>query len=573
MEFGSLMKDLAALRANNPFANDVMDQVDRILASRNFERLQQHAKEALAYLVANKLLGREIKEVTIAIDVWGETAEAYNPTENNKVRTALRDLRNRLKSWDAGEGRNEPIQILIPERTYLPEINERRPKVAVIAFCNWNPREAQDHLCTAVRDEIIHWLSHSGVIQATASTPEAAENQRFSHTLRGSLETHDHLIRLNVSLSDNGIMKAVFGKSFEGGRDDLLKLARRVADEIMPKIRAVNGHNGWPDHKPERFEALALYQRGLWHLKRRTAPDILKSISLFEQAIDANRDFVLAYSGLADALLVLSWYKPATPDRVSFDTAKAHALSAYALNPHLPQVMTSLGYAKLLCDFDWVGAEEDLRQAIRLGDTYAPAHHWLGNLLVMQGRFDEAEKETRAAFNLDRGSIVIRKNLGDPFYYSKRYKQAIDAYRATLKIDSTFWMAHFFLGLSYEQAGDFEGALGEFQSIAETDGVGSVLEGAIAHVYAVSGRQEEARLILKRLQEHPELSYVAPHTLAVVCAGLGDHDRAFAHLGACYENRVELVSWIKVDPRFEGLREDPRFDRFLKVIGLPSGAS
>ena len=567
--------DLNSRRLSSPFVDEALRHVERILASPKFERLQQKARELLVYLVAQRLLGRrEIREITIAMAVWNERPD-YDPIQNTKVRVALCDLRNRLIEYDAVEGRTDPIQILIPPRAYLPEIRERRPTVALVPILNWNPGNDQDYLCTAVADEILHRLTHSGAVRAARVPQAEVDAAQFAYSLRGTLECQNHGLRLNISLADNVIAKVIFGRSFEAGRDDLFKLSRQVAEAVLQVVQSDNGAHGEVIRKetPERFQALQLCQRGLWHLRRRTAPDILKAIELFEQAIEANRNFARAYSGLADCLLVLSWYRPATPDRVSFEAAKGHALTALRLSPQLPQVRTSLGYAKLLCDFDLEGAEEELRQAILFDNCYAQAHHWLANLLVMQGRFAEAEEEMQRAFHLDRGSIVIRKTMGDPFYYSGRYDSAIDAYGATLRIDPTFWMAHFFLGLAYEQTGECDRALEEFNAIAETDGVGSIVQGAIAHVEATSGRGAEARSILRRLQEHPEVSYVAPHTLAVIAAGLGERDRAFEWLEASYENRIELVAWIKVDPRFAALRDDSRFGHFLRRIGLSPSRS
>lgn len=319
---------------------------------------------------------------------------------------------------------------------------------------------------------------------------------------------------------------------------------------------------------PERFQALRLYQQGRFHLRRRTAAEIRRAIELFEQAIEANRECARAYSGLADCYLILSWYELSTPDRVWFEAAKEHALRAVALNAGLPEGYTSLGYARLLCDFDWAAAEEEFLRAIRIQNRYAPAHHWYANLLVMQGRFTEAEQELKRAFDLDPGSIVIRKTMGDPYYYSRRYEEAIKHYNSALKLDPNFWMANLFLGWSYAQMGEPARALAEFDAVTVQTGMNSIVQGSIGHLYATSGRAEEARPILQRLQEQPEASYVAPHTLAVIHAGLGEKDQALEWLNASYENRIELLAWIKVDPRFDTLRDDPRFDQFLGKIGL-----
>jgi len=562
-------EQLQALRISNPFVEETLTQLERIYSSPQFERTPK-GKSFLGFVVAKKLLGQadQIKETTIAHFVYHESAD-FNPAAQAYVRTAGADLRKRLAEYSESEGRNDPIEILIPPGGYVPEIRERRPAIAVSLFENWNRNGHEDHLCLPVSDEIAHQLMHSGAVTAGRVPSLDAGVERFGYGLRGSLECRGTILRLNASLSDFSTGQIICSKAFEGRRDDLLKLSRQIAKATVTAIQPemVNHHDPASSFPRERFEALQLYQQGRLHLRQRTAADIRRAIELFEQAVEADGEYARAYSGLADCHLVLSWYELSTPDRVWFEAAKSHALIAQSLNPGLPEVHTSLGYATLLCDFDWAGAEEAFLRAIRINNRYAPAHHWYANLLTMQGRFDEAEEEMKRASHLDPGSVVIRKTVGDPYYYSRRYEQAIESYRAALKIDPKFWMAHLFLGWCYELLGDTAQALQEFEVVRTQSGMSSIVQGAIGHAYALSGREPEARLIIHNLQEHAT-PCVAPHTLGVICAGLGDKDRAFEFLEASYESRIELLAWIKFDPRFEDLHGDPRFDAFLQKLGL-----
>ncbi len=566
---------LDGLRLADSAVDDALRQVDRILASPKFERVQRNARDFLGFVVAKKLLGRddEIKEVTIAIHVYGEPAD-YDPAENTKIRMAGCDLRKRLRDYYAREGQNDAIEITIPDGTYVPEILDHRPTIAVALFENWTPDGDQSYLCTAVQDEIAHRLRHTGNTRVYSVTRLEAGDRRFRYALRGSLECLSNNLRLNTSLSDRHSGRILASQAFEAKRDDLLKLSRQAADAVLEAVKPPHplvGNPRQPSH--ERFEALRLYQDGRWHLRRRTAGDIRKAIDLFEQAVEVNPEYARAYSGLADCHLILSWYELSTPDRLWFEVAKSYALTGLGLGPGLPEVHTSLAYAKLLSDFDWLGAEEEFQQAILIQNRYAQAHHWYGNLLVMQGRFAEAEDEMKRAFDLDPGSIAIRKTVADPFYYSRHYAEAIDRYNAALKIHPDFWMSHLFLGWAYQQAGENERALQEFEVVTARAGLNSIVQGAIGHLYATSGQEQKALSLLKHLGQPNEGPRVAPHTLAVVYAGLGDKDRAFEWLEASYENRIELLAWIKVDPRFDSLRGDDRFDRFLERVGLASTRS
>ena len=561
--------ELEARQLAEPFVGEVLHQVDRIMASQKFERVQQRARDFLAFVVSMKLLGRatEIKETIIAVAVWGEKAD-YDTSHNPKVRVAALELRKKLREYYAEEGEHDPIEISLPDGSYVPEICQRHPTIRVNPFENWNPEDDQAHLCPVISTEIADRLIRSGRVRVQTQ-PVMKSEVRYS--ARGSFECFNGTIRLNVSVSDMFARQVIFGESFQGRRDDLFKLSREVAAALLDVLKPEDHHSaGGLKKDVERFETLQLYQQGRYHLARRTAADIRKAISLFEQTTESDGRYARAYSGLADGYLVLSWYEVSPPDRVWFEKAKSCALSGVALNPGLPEVHTSLAYAKLLCDFDWEGAEEEFRQAILIQNRYAPAHHWYANLLTMQGRFEEAEEEIKRASYLDSGSIVIRKTLGDPYYYSRRFDRAIEAYRAAIKKDPHFWMAHLFLGWSYQHAGDRSKALQEFDCVIAQAGPNSIVQGAIAHLHASSGHEAEAISILTQLKAQPGAPYVAPHSVAAIYEGLGESDQAFAWLEASYESRIELLAWIKVDPRFHRLRVDPRFGQFLERIGLSS---
>jgi tetratricopeptide (TPR) repeat protein len=520
----------------------------------------------------------KISEWAIAFSVYEEQPN-YDPTLNGKIRVAAAYLRERLEEYYAREGQNDPIEIKIPKGTYVPTVRERRPAIAVIAIENWNPDAARHaHLCAPIREEIVLRLMSTGSLRVSRVEALETLDHQFHYGLRGSLECRADILRLNASLIDLHSREIICCHGFECRRDDILKLCRQVAEAVLARVSPEGDHNSMGAIRAPRarFECHQLYQKGRWHLRRRTAGDIKRAIDYFEQALEANSEYAPAYSGLADSHLLLSWYELTTPDRVWFESAKSYALTALKLNALLPEVRTSLAYALLLCDFDWAAAETEFRQSILFENHYAPAHHWYSNLLVMQGRFSEAEAEMNRAFHLDSGSIVIRKTMGDPYYYSRRYEEAIKRYSAALKTDPNFWMAHLFLGWAYQQEGATTRALHEFEAVTAHTGISSIAQGAIGHLYATSGEESKALSIINYLKEQPETPHVAPHTLAVIYAGLGENDRAFECLDASYANRIELLAWIKVDPRFEVLHADPRFDRFLERVGLktpPADAS
>jgi TolB-like protein len=229
---------LKARRLAEPFADETLRQLDHIYASHTFKRIQQHAKDFLGFIVAQKLLGQDegIKETTIAIHAFGESAN-YSPAERSTVRVAAGTLRQKLADYYTEEGRADPIEIVIPQETYVPEIRDRRASVAISVFENWNPRRGQDHLCRTVSDEIAHRLTQVGALQAERVDALEDADKHLAYGLRGSLECRDDLMRLNVSLSDLHAGQIVFGQAFEGKRDDLFKLSAKVATAIVTALR------------------------------------------------------------------------------------------------------------------------------------------------------------------------------------------------------------------------------------------------------------------------------------------------------------------------------------------------
>jgi TolB-like protein len=321
---------LKALLDKNTFADEALRQLDRILASPAFARLQDKAKGILGFGVAKKLLGQEaqVKEISIAWCVYKD--KDYDPAVDNKIRVAGVDLRKRLSAYAEGEGRNDPFEILLPDGTFVPEIRDRRLAISVMRFENWNPHGDQDHFCELIRDEIVSRLRHVCSVRASRDSLPGETGNQHRYLLRGSLECPDNRLKLNMSLSDTHTGRIISSASFEGRRDDLLNLPGRV---VEASLKALQSEAGAPaaiavPRSHEKFEAVQLYRQGRWHLRRRTDADIRRAIALFQQAIEANSEYAAAYSGLADCHLILSWYELSTPDRVWFEIAKDHALTA-----------------------------------------------------------------------------------------------------------------------------------------------------------------------------------------------------------------------------------------------------
>jgi tetratricopeptide (TPR) repeat protein len=186
--------------------------------------------------------------------------------------------------------------------------------------------------------------------------------------------------------------------------------------------------------------------------------------------------------------------------------------------------------------------------------------------LERRGRLEEATVEMAQALELDPVSLIINKNVGDPLYYMRHYDEAIEQYRKTLELDPNFFLARLWLGQSYEQKGMYKEAIAEFQNARSSEDNLSIL-GALGHVYAVSGNRVEAEKTIKELKELSE-RYVAPYHIAIIYAGLQKKDEAFQWLEEAYQSRDEWLLYLKIDPRLDSLRSDPRFEGLLRRIRL-----
>jgi adenylate cyclase len=239
------------------------------------------------------------------------------------------------------------------------------------------------------------------------------------------------------------------------------------------------------------------------------------------------------------------------------------ALDADLADPH-----ASLGYVKLYYGWDFVGANMEFQRALALDPNGVTALDWHSVYLTAMGRFDEARTEIRRARDLDPLSAATNTDVGFVDYYSGRYADASKQLRATIEISPAFPLAHLWLGRTYQEQYDYKNALDEYTSAARVLGSWPVTMAAIGHLNAVSGRRDEARLVLKDLEELSRREYVTPYGVALVHAGLGDAASAFEWLDKAVADRSHWLVWLKLDPRFASLHGQPRFNALLRRVGL-----
>ena len=309
-------------------------------------------------------------------------------------------------------------------------------------------------------------------------------------------------------------------------------------------------------------DAYQQYLRGLYFWNKRTADAVTRSIDFFKSAIDIDPTFALAYSGLADAHLILRGYGMRSSEQ-SIPQARAAAEHALKLDESIAEAHTSLGQVRTH-SLDWAGAEAAFQRAIELNPNYATAHHWQAMYLANVGRLSEAMVAMRRAQALDPLSLIINTEIGRLLYFSRQYDAAIAQYSRTLELDPNFALAHLHLGSVLVEKGSYAEAIAEFQKASPAGGPMPAV--GVIRAYARAGRHREAVDAARQLLRDLKTGFMPPYAMAVVHASIGDHEQAIGWL----ERGVrEGGAWfLTVTPHFDVLRSDPRFQAVVRRAGL-----
>jgi TolB-like protein/Tfp pilus assembly protein PilF len=351
---------------------------------------------------------------------------------------------------------------------------------------------------------------------------------------------------------------------------DALAVQEEIAMEISANLRLkLSGEqqSRVTKHYTENPEAYQLYLKGRFYWNKRTGEALKKAIEYFNQAIEKDPTYALAYAGLADAYVLSSFLSTDSPQE-AFAKAKAAAKKALELDETLAEAHTSLASALSLYDWNFPESNREFQRAIELNPNYATAHHWYGGTnLAALGRVDEAIAEMKRAQELDPLSLIINADLGEAYFEARQYDRSIEQLRKTVEMDQSFYYAHYHLGMAYEMKGSLSDAITEYYKARQLDDDPRVLA-FLGHAFAASGKRDDALKTLEQLKEISRQRYVQAYSFAIIYAGLGEKDKAFQWLERSYQEHAPRMIRLKVDPFLDNLRSDPRFDDLLRRIGL-----
>jgi TolB-like protein/Tfp pilus assembly protein PilF len=462
--------------------------------------------------------------------------------------------------------------------------SSRRLMLAVLPFENLTGDAGQDYFSDGMTEEIIAQLGrldpqHLGVIARTSVMHYKHSQERLEkigrelgvqYVLEGSVRRDADKVRISAQLIQLRDQTHVWARQYDRELSNLLALQGEIAREIGRGIRLTFDDDKRDDSarrasaSPGSYEAYDLYLKGRYFWNKRTPQGLHGAVEYFQQAIEKDPNYARAYAGLADSYALMSVYNMGPPREIT-PKARAAAQRAVELDERLAEAHASLAVIAQNYDWDWQTVEKEYRRAIELDPNYPTAHHWYAESLALEGRFDEAFVEIERARQLDPLSLIIAADYGAILYFSRQYDRAIEQFRTVLDMEANFPRAHM-LELAYVQKGRYAQALADidkWRRIEDNPWSWTML----AYVYGRSGQQVEARRALEKLEELNRRRETDALSIAVAHVGMGDKEKAIAWLQKAYAEH-SISTALKVDPIFDPLRSDPRFQELMRRVGL-----
>jgi TolB-like protein/DNA-binding winged helix-turn-helix (wHTH) protein/Flp pilus assembly protein TadD len=468
---------------------------------------------------------------------------------------------------------------LYPWRHSQPTIRS----LAVLPLENLSGDASQDYFADGMTDELITDLGQISALRVISRTSvmtykgvrkplaQIAGELNVDAVVEGSILRSGERVRITAQLIQLPADKHLWAQSYEGDIRDVLTLQNKVARAIAEQIRATLNRQeqaALEDAKAVNPEAYQAYLKGRYFLNKRTGDGLRRAIEYFNSAIETDPTYAEAYSGLADAYALSGdWKYGVISPQDAFPKTRAAATKALALDDSLGEAHASLAFALDLYGWDWEAAETEYKQAIKLKPSYATAHQWYSWHLFMMGRNSEGMLELRKAESLDPLSLIIGADLADALCVAHLYDEAVQQSKKTLEMDPNFAVGRYELGQALVQKYMYDEAIAEFQRAIELSGHSGAFDSNLAHVYAVSGRKEEAIKIVKDLEARDDQNPSIGADIALIYVGLGDQDQAMIWLNKAYEARFKAS--ILLRPAFDPLRSNARFKDLRRRIGLP----
>jgi len=455
-----------------------------------------------------------------------------------------------------------------------------QPTLVVLPFADRVGHAGADFLCDGLAEQILNALARLPGMRVLARATAFRFRERIAEPVEVGRELGADavvtgrvfelggklVVRAELTDVHEGVQ--VWGDQYDRPSDDLLAVQDEIGREVVKALgsRLAPAASRAPERPlTENPRAYELHLRGRHALNRRTVDGMRQAVELFTAATEADPRYALAWSGLADALLLLARYG-AVPPRETMPKAREAALRALEETDTLAEPHVSLGQVLWYYEWDIAAAERELRRGIELNPNYAQAHHWLAFDLAEVGRIEEAERSIARALEIDPLSLIIRANAGTVAYFARRFDRAVELCDRALDLDPTFAVGHQWRGRALEAAQRFEEAVAAFRAAAEQLGDEPETMASLGHALARAGRRAEAEAIASRLESLDAKRWVSPYWRAVLQAGLGNTEAALDLLATAIDVRADWVVAVPVEPLFDDFHDLPRFTELLARI-------
>ncbi|MGB9067787.1 MAG: protein kinase [Candidatus Acidiferrales bacterium] len=468
-----------------------------------------------------------------------------------------------------------------------PRVSRAIGSLAVLPFENVSHDPENEYLSDGIAGSLINNLATVPKLRVMAQStvfrykgrgidPQAVGRElNVRAVLTGRVMQSGGALRIGTELVDVATGSQLWGAQFDRKPGDIFAIQDEISNEISGKLRLqltraekkrlIRRHTEDP-------EAYRLYLQGRHHWNRWTEEGFYKAIGYFQQAVDKDPGYALAYTGVAESYVLLGW-NSYLPPKDAFPKGKAAATIALRLAPDLGEAHTPLAASLWLHDWQWPEAQAEFQQSLALNPTYPTANHWYAEYTMTMGRQVDSIAKMKNSQELDPLSLIINVAIGWASYMARRYDQAIEQLLRTVELDPNYPVTYWILGLLYRIAGRYDLAITAGEKGVDLSGGSPLMRAALAHTYGKAGRAADARHVLDDLTELAKHKYVAPHFLAGIHIGLGDNDRAMDCLEKSWDERCHWLIYLHIDPSMDDLRSDPRFDDLLKRVGLPAAGA
>jgi len=516
------------------------------------------------------------------------------------------DLRADLQQVkrDIDSGRQDAESVLVPTRSPLPltgkprlrtstaptgalppeRVSRNIDSLAVLPFENASRDPEHEYLSDGITGSLINILATIPKLRVMAQStvfrykgrpidPQAVgRDLNVRAVLTGRMMQSGGSLRIGAELVDVATGSQLWGAHYDRQPGDIFVIQDEISNEISGKLRLQLTRaekKRLTRRHTEDAEAYGLYLKGRHHWNRWTEEGFYKAIEYFQQAVEKDPRYALAYTGLAESYVLLGW-NSYLPPKDAFPKGKAAAMAALQLDPNLGEARTPLAAVLWLHDWQWQEAQAEFKRSLELNPTYPTGNHWHAECVMTMGRHAEAIGKMKKSQELDPLSLIINVAIGWACYMARRYDESVEQLLRTAELDPNYPVTHWILGLLYRQTGRYELAITAGEKGVNLSGGSPLMRAALAHTYGRSGRTKEALELLDDLTQLSKQKYVAPHFFAGIYIGLGENDRAMEYLEKSYKEHSHWLIYLHMDPSMDALRSDPRFQDLLRRVGLPA---